>query len=110
MLKRGMSPAHPGAILNGMIEGLREETNETFTITEIAEGIGVNRKTLSQILHLKSGISPEMAVKLSEAFGTSAELWMNLQKKYDLWHAEKKVRRETIRHFINANVEGLQSA
>jgi addiction module HigA family antidote len=110
MLKRGMSPAHPGAILNSMIEGLREETNETFTITEIAEGIGVNRKTLSQILHMKSGISPEMAVKLSEAFGTSAELWMNLQKKYDLWHAEKKVRRETIRHFINADVKGLQSA
>ncbi|MDQ6478273.1 HigA family addiction module antitoxin [Dyadobacter sp. LHD-138] len=110
MLKRGMRPAHPGAILNGMIEGLREETNETFTITEIAEGLGVNRKTLSQILHMKSGISPEMAIKLSEAFGTSAELWMNLQKKYDLWHAEKKVSRETIRHFINADVKGLQSA
>lgn len=105
-----MQPAHPGAILSGVIEGLREETNKVYTVTEIAEGLGINRKTLSLILNKKSGISPEMAIKLSEAFGTSAELWMNLQKKYDLWHAEKKVSRESIRHFITAESTILRSA
>ncbi|MCF0057914.1 HigA family addiction module antitoxin [Dyadobacter sp. CY356] len=110
MLKREMKPAHPGAILNGMIEGLREETNQAYTISELANGLGVNRSTLSLILNKKSGISPEMAIKLSEAFGTSAELWMNLQKKYDLWNAEKKVSRESIRHFVSSESNTLQSA
>ena len=109
MLKRGMRPSHPGAILNSMIEGLREETGNAYTITELAEGLGVNRRTLSLILNQKSGISPEMAVKLSEAFSTNADLWMNLQKKYDLWQAEQKVNRSDIQHFGNIG-SGLQSA
>lgn len=100
MLKRNMRPAHPGAILNGMIKGLREESQQPYTITEIAEGLGVSRRMLSMIVNQKSGISPEMAVKLSEAFSTNADLWMNLQKKYDLWQAEKKVNRESVRHFL----------
>ena len=95
--------------MNGMIEGLREETGKAYTITEIAGGLGVNRRTLSLILNQKSGISPEMAVKLSEAFNTNADLWMNLQKKFDLWHAELKVNRAKIQHFGNM-VSNLQSA
>ena len=104
-----MRPAHPGAILNGMIEGLREESGQPYTITEIAEGLGLTRRTLSMIVNQKSRISPEMAVKLSEAFATNADLWMNLQKKYDLWHAEKKVRRESVRHFLQGGTR-LQPA
>lgn len=109
MLKRNMRPAHPGVILNGMIEGLREESGQAYTITEIAEGLGVSRRILSMIVNQKSGISPEMAVKLSEAFATNADLWMNLQKKYDLWQAEKKVNRATVRHFLQGGA-GLQPA
>ncbi|MCE7071439.1 HigA family addiction module antitoxin [Dyadobacter sp. CY327] len=101
MLKRGMRPSHPGAILAGMIEGLREESGRTFTITEIAAGLGISRSTLSAILNQKASVSSEMAVKLSEGFNTSAELWLNLQKNYDLWQAEKNVSRENIRHFVN---------
>lgn len=100
MLKKGMAPAHPGSIVAGMIEGFIEESGQQFSVSEIAEGLGVTRTTLSAILNKKSGISPSMAIKLSEAFGTSAELWMNLQKKYDLWQAEKTVKRHEIRHFI----------
>lgn len=103
-----MRPAHPGAILNGMIEGLREESGQAYTITEIAEGLGISRRILSMIVNQKSGISPEMAVKLSEAFATNADLWMNLQKKYDLWQAEKKVNRQSVRHFLQGD-KGLQS-
>ena len=100
MLKRGMAPAHPGSIVAGMIEGFIDESGQQYSITEIAQGLGVTRTTLSAILNKKSGISPSMAIKLSEAFGTSADLWMNLQKKYDLWQAEKTVKRNEIRHFI----------
>lgn len=110
MLKRGMRPAHPGAILAGMIKGLREETGQHYPFTEIAAGLGVHRRTLSLILNGKSGISPEMAVKLSEAFNTSADLWMNLQRKYDLWQAEKKVSRASVRQFVSALPSGFKSA
>lgn len=50
-----------------------------------------------------SGISPELAVKLSGRFGNTAQFWINLQKNYELWHAEKKVKRKDIRHFFTAN-------
>jgi addiction module HigA family antidote len=53
----------------------------------------VSRKTLSGILNGRAGISPEMAVRLSIAFNTSAESWLNQQLQYDLWHAEQKRNR-----------------
>ncbi len=109
-MKKGMRPSHPGAILAGIIEGLREESGQPYSITELANGLGVSRGSLSQILKQKSAVSPEMAVKLSEAFNTSADLWLNLQKKYDLWIAEQKVSRETVRHFVHENGSGLLSA
>ena len=53
----------------------------------------MSRKTLSSILNGRAGISPEMAVRLSIAFSTSAESWLNQQVQYDLWHAEKGRKR-----------------
>ncbi len=58
-------------------------------MTEAAKALGVSRKTLSTILNGRGGISPEMAVRLSLAFSTSAESWLNQQVQHDLWHAEK---------------------
>jgi addiction module HigA family antidote len=55
----------------------------------------VSRKTLSSVLNGRAGISPEMAVRLSIAFDTSAESWLNQQVQYDLWQAEK--RRKSLR-------------
>lgn len=52
--------------------------------------MGISRKTLSAILNGRSGVSPEMAVRLSIAFGTSAESWLNLQVQHDLWHVEQR--------------------
>ena len=49
----------------------------------------MSRKTLSSILNERAGITPQMAVRLSLAWGTSAESWMNQQVQYDLWHAER---------------------
>jgi antitoxin HigA-1 len=81
-------PPHPGEVLRKLCldpMGL--------SVTETARSLGVSRKTLSGILNGRAGISPEMAVRLSIAFGTSAESWLNQQLQYDLWHAEKGRKR-----------------
>jgi addiction module HigA family antidote len=79
------NPPHPGEILRELcIEPLG------LSITDAAEALGISRKTLSAILNGRSGISPEMAVRLSLAFGTSSESWLNQQSQFDLWEAEKK--------------------
>ena len=78
------NPPHPGEVLKELcIEPLG------ITVTDAAKGLGVSRKTLSRILNGKAGISPEMAVRLSIAFNTSSESWLNQQSQYDLWQAEK---------------------
>ena len=78
------NPPHPGEILWELcLEPLG------LTVTQAAAALDVSRKTLSSILNGRGGISPEMAVRLSLAFGTTAESWMNQQVQYDLWHAER---------------------
>lgn len=78
------NPPHPGEVL-------RELCLEPMglSVTAAAEALGVSRKTLSAVLNGKSGISPEMAIRLSIAFDTSAESWLNQQSQYELWHAEQ---------------------
>ena len=78
------NPPHPGEVLR---ELCLEPLN--LTVTDAARSLGVSRKALSSILNGRAGISPEMAVRLSMAFNTSAESWLNQQLQYDLWHAEK---------------------
>jgi antitoxin HigA-1 len=82
------NPPHPGEIIKSLcLEPLG------LSVTEAAKALGVSRKTLSAILNGRGGISPEMAVRLSIAFGTSAESWLNQQTQYDLWHAEQHRKR-----------------
>jgi len=69
------------------------------TITDLAKGLGMSRANVSAVVNGRAGISPEMAVKLSAAFGNSSAFWTNLQTNYELWRAERKVKRSTIRHF-----------
>ncbi len=78
------NPPHPGEILREFcIEPLG------LSVTRAAKALGVSRKTLSAILNGRAGISPEMALRLSKAFGTSAESWLSQQVQYDLWLAEQ---------------------
>ncbi len=78
------NPPHPGLIIKELcLEPLG------ITVTDAAKALGVSRKTLSSIVNGKAGISPEMAVRLSIAFNTSSESWMNQQSQYDLWQAEQ---------------------
>jgi antitoxin HigA-1 len=85
------NPPHPGAIvLHDCIEPLG------ISITDAAAALGVSRNSLSELVNAKRGISPEMAVRLSKAFGGSPESWLTQQLNYDLAQvsADKiKVRR-----------------
>ncbi|HVT18216.1 MAG TPA: HigA family addiction module antitoxin [Thermoanaerobaculia bacterium] len=79
------NPPHPGEVLRSLcLEPLG------LTVTGAARALGVSRKTLSGIVNGRAGISPEMAVRLSLAFDTTAESWLAQQLQYDLWRAEKK--------------------
>ena len=87
------NPPHPGEILRELCLEPME-----LSVTEAAAALGVSRKTLSSILNGRAGISPEMAIRLSKAFDTSPESWLNQQQQFDLWHAmnsgeEIKVKR-----------------
>lgn len=80
------NPPHPGELLKELyLEPLG------LTVTKAAEGLGVTRKTLSAIINQRQGISPEMALRLSKAFKTSADVWMKMQLAYDLWQAQRKL-------------------
>ncbi len=75
-------PTHPGQILKKMyMEPLQ------ITITALAKALGVSRKTVSAIVNERQSITPDMSLRLSRAFSTTPELWLNLQCAYDLWQA-----------------------
>ncbi|HVN63604.1 MAG TPA: HigA family addiction module antitoxin [Candidatus Binataceae bacterium] len=86
------NPAHPGEVIRALcLEPLN------LSVTEAARGLGVTRKTLSELLNGRAGVSPAMALRLAKAFGTSPESWMNMQQQYDLWRAGKTVRLGKVR-------------
>lgn len=78
-------PAHPGEVL-------REFLPEKMTVGEAAERLGISRQSLSAILNGRAGVSADMAVRLSQALNTSAEMWLSMQAAFDLWRAEQKPR------------------
>ena len=80
------NPPHPGEIIK---EAYLEPLG--LTVTEAANALKVTRKTLSAIINGRAGISPAMAIRLSKAFGTTPQLWLNMQQSYDLWHTQKEM-------------------
>jgi addiction module HigA family antidote len=80
------NPPHPGGIIR---EFCLEPLN--INVTEAAKALGVTRKTLSALLNGRSGISPEMAMRLSKVFGRSPEGWLKLQLQYDLWKTKQSI-------------------
>ena len=79
------NPPHPGEILKELcLDPLG------LSVTTAAQALGISRKGLSQIINGRAGISPEMALRLSIAFNTSAESWLSQQMQYDLWRARKE--------------------
>ena len=88
------NPPHPGEVIRELcLEPLG------LTVTKTARGLGVSRKALSELLNGHSGISPEMAIRLSKAFGGSPESWLTQQMQYDLWRASRRARDINVKAF-----------
>ena len=93
---RMKNPPHPGRVV-------REECIEPLglTVTRAARALGVTRQTLNNLVNERAGVSPEMAIRLSKAFGSSPEVWLGIQMEYDLARAERKagqIKVERIEH------------
>ena len=91
------NPPHPGEVIRELcIDPLG------LTVTAAARGLGVSRKALSELLNGHSGISPEMAVRLSKGFGGSVESWLKQQMQYDLAQIQKKSGEISVNRFKHA--------
>jgi addiction module HigA family antidote len=88
------NPAHPGRIVKSpCLEPLG------LSVTEAAEILGVTRQTLNNVIHGKSGISSQVAIRLSKAFGSTPETWLRMQLAYDLAQARKEEGKIKIRRY-----------
>ncbi len=96
------NPPHPGKVLR---DGVFNDTG--ISVTYFAARLGFSRVTLSRVLNAKANISAEMAVRLAAALGGSSQLWLHMQANYDLWHAEKAMKREVAK-IIPLNIEALE--
>ena len=83
------NPPHPGRILKDAIE------NIPMSVTAFADHIGVSRVTLSRVINCRAGITPEMSIKLSQAFGQpTSDIWFRIQGDYDFWQASRAKRKK----------------
>lgn len=78
-------PTHPGAILR---EDVLPSLN--MTQTELADRLGVSRRTISQILHEHRPITPDMAIRLAHLLGGTPESWLNMQQTLDVWELARR--------------------
>ena len=93
------NPPHPGEIVRWKcLEPLG------LIVTRAAEGLGVTRQALSYLVNGKAGISVEMALRLSQAFGSSPETWLGLQAAYDLWRARERAQNMRVERFAAPNL------
>lgn len=91
------NPPHPGGIVKRQcLEPLG------LTVTRAAEGLGVTRQTLSELVNERTGISVDMAIRLSKAFGSTPETWLGMQMASDLWQARERGREIAVENFAAA--------
>ena len=91
------NPPHPGEIVRAECLDPLE-----LTVTRAAEGLGVTRQALSDVVNGHAGISVEMAIRLSKGFGSSPETWLRMQLAYDLWQARDRAASLTVERFAPA--------
>ena len=88
------NPCHPGEIVKyECLEPLG------LSVTRAAKGLGVTRQALSDLVNEKSGVSVDMAIRLSKAFGSTPETWLGMQMAYDLWHARSRAESMEVERF-----------
>ena len=92
------NPPHPGEIV-------KHECLEPLglTVTRAAEGLGVTRQALSELVNERTGVSVEMAIRLSRAFGSTPETWLRMQMAYDLWQARENSAHIQVESFVSAD-------
>ncbi|TFF34124.1 HigA family addiction module antitoxin [Mucilaginibacter psychrotolerans] len=93
-MKRQMRHIHPGEILREDIIAANE-----LTVTETAKMLGISRQSLNKIIHEQSDITPEMSFRIAKVFGGTAEIWANLQTKYNLHLAAEKTKELYLKPF-----------
>ena len=91
------NPPHPGGVV-------RRQCLDPLglSVTRAAQGLGITRRVLSDLVNEKAGISVEMAFRLSKAFGPSPETWLGMQMDYDLWQAQPRAEQLTVEKFAAA--------
>ena len=93
-----INPPHPGEIVKyECLEPLG------LTVTRAAEGLGVTRQALSELVNERTGVSVEMAIRLSRAFGSTPETWLRMQMAYDLWQARERAAQIKVENFVSAS-------
>ena len=91
------NPPHPGGIVKRQcLEPIGQ------TVTRAAQGLGVTRQALSELINERAGISVEMAIRLSKAIGSTPETWLGMQMAFELWHARDRVGEITVERFATA--------
>ena len=91
------NPPHPGGIVKRQcLEPLG------LTVTRAAAGLGVTRQALFELVNGRTGISVEMAIRLSKAFGSTPETWLGMQMAYDLWQARGRAEEIAVERFVAA--------
>ncbi len=95
-MSRMHDPPHPGEIIKELcLEPLG------LSVTDAAKGLGVTRKALSELLNGHTGVSSEMAIRLEQAFGSTAETWLFMQLEYDLWQAKQRAGNLKVTRFAS---------
>src|ERR1700739_4399906 len=101
---RMKSPPHPGfSVRHDCLAPLG------LTVTEAANALGVTRQALNNLVNGKSGISPEMAIRLHKAFGGGAEIWLRLQMAYDLAQARHREGEIKVKRVVRGEVGEARS-
>ena len=91
------NPPHPGGIVKRQcLEPLG------LTVTRAAQGLGVTRQALSELVNERTGVSVDMAIRLSKAFGSTPETWLGMQMAYDLWQARDRAGQISVERFVAA--------
>ena len=93
------NPCHPGEIVKyECLEPLG------LTVTKAAKGLGVTRQALSNVINGRAGVSVDMAIRFSKAFGSTPETWLGMQMAYDLWQARDRAKEIKVERFAEPNV------
>ena len=93
------NPCHPGEIVKyECLEPLG------LTVTKAVKGLGVTRQALSNVINGRAGVSVDMAIRFSKAFGSTPETWLGMQMAYDLWQAQDRVKEIKVERFAEPSV------